>query len=367
MNKSTKLRIIGMTLLIVLFISLISVAIVIENNSKTIVIGDDVELDNGIHELPKNVIFAVSNTEPINAPFEEKGVILTCTVKPDNATNKTINFKIEWVNPESDWANGKNISSYLTLEPVLNEFTAQLICKAPFGEQAKITATSESNTDKFATCIVNFKNRLLDLKLNVYDVYNGKNEFLGTADREMWHPSDSAVNSHFASVLLPYYFNMNTTENTDKVLCRFVFEPVWGIGTISDEIVVSVENMEFKYAESIMIKWRAYKKDIDFSNVGLNMKEEGGTYNDGYNYETWWFVYMHLGYYISTAEDVCIWNSYMNEVVSAGQCVFFMTFKNIKVDGQLYKSNSTYCVGLTSEALKVAVESVAIDNGDIAI
>lgn len=176
MSRVTKTKIIVMTMLIVIFAALVSVAIVIENKSNVIAIGDDVVLDDGIHNLPKNLVFAVADTVSEEGYFPEKSIDLTVKVTPDNATNKNIDFAIEWINPASEWASDKDLTSYLTIKKT-SATTAKLTCKAPFGERAKITATSEDNNDKKATCTIDFKSRMTNCILQFETLDGTANQY----------------------------------------------------------------------------------------------------------------------------------------------------------------------------------------------
>lgn len=83
---------------------------------------------------------------------------ITATVTPSDATNTGVYWSIEWKNGSSSWANGKSVSDYITLSSSDNSATVTL--KTAFGEQAIITAASESNPEVTATCTVDYVERL---------------------------------------------------------------------------------------------------------------------------------------------------------------------------------------------------------------
>ncbi len=83
---------------------------------------------------------------------------LTATVEPADATNGDVTWSIAWKNPDSTWASGKTLSNYITLSS--DGLTATVTVKAAFGEQAIITVRSVSNTDIYATCTVDYVERL---------------------------------------------------------------------------------------------------------------------------------------------------------------------------------------------------------------
>lgn len=83
---------------------------------------------------------------------------ITATVTPSDATNTNIDWSIAWKNAGSNWANGKNISDYITF--TFDESSATVTLRSAFGEQAIVTAASESNPEVTATCTVDYVERL---------------------------------------------------------------------------------------------------------------------------------------------------------------------------------------------------------------
>lgn len=83
---------------------------------------------------------------------------ITATVTPSDATNTGVYWSIAWKNESSGWANGKSVSDYITLSS--NDNSATVTLKTAFGEQAIITAASESNPEVTATCTVDYVERL---------------------------------------------------------------------------------------------------------------------------------------------------------------------------------------------------------------
>lgn len=83
---------------------------------------------------------------------------ITATVTPSDATNTNIDWSIAWKNGNSSWANSKNVSDYITFTFDGNSATVTL--RSAFGEQAIVTAASESNPEVTATCTVDYVERL---------------------------------------------------------------------------------------------------------------------------------------------------------------------------------------------------------------
>lgn len=75
---------------------------------------------------------------------------LTATVYPEDAKNKSVDWKLEWL----DEKNSADISEYLTLNPETDgSLTANLTCHKPFTGEALITVTSREG-NVFDTCRV---------------------------------------------------------------------------------------------------------------------------------------------------------------------------------------------------------------------
>ena len=91
----------------------------------------------------------------------EKAYTITATVKPDEATNKKVNWSLAFANAESTWAKGKSISDYVTVSVSgTTNNTAVLTCKQAFGEQILLTAVSEYDSSKSAVCTVDYEKKL---------------------------------------------------------------------------------------------------------------------------------------------------------------------------------------------------------------
>lgn len=97
----------------------------------------------------------------------EKAYTITATVKPDDATNKKVNWSLAFANAESTWAKGKNLSDYVTVTASgTTNSTAVLTCKQAFGEQILLTATSDDDSTKSAVCTVDYAQKVTNASLS---------------------------------------------------------------------------------------------------------------------------------------------------------------------------------------------------------
>ena len=104
------------------------------------------------------------------SPMAETAYQLTATITPDNATNKAVNWSVDFANPSSSWATGKTVTDYVTVTPTSDgALTANVECLQDFGEQIVVTVTSRQNPDAYATCTVDFAQRIESLSFTAGD------------------------------------------------------------------------------------------------------------------------------------------------------------------------------------------------------
>ena len=125
-----------------------------------------------VYAMPVNMMFAPkanllgagngeSGTEVISA-------MISATITPNNAANKNVDWTVEFVNAESEWAQGKEVADYMTVTPQQDgSLIATVSCFQAFGEQIKLTATSRDNPEAFASCTVDFKQQFTGIELTV--------------------------------------------------------------------------------------------------------------------------------------------------------------------------------------------------------
>ena len=99
-------------------------------------------------------------------------LFITAKVLPDNATDKSLTWSWGFKNPESEWANGKNLEDYVTF--TLDDEVLYLTCLQPFGEQIIVTATSQADETKFGRITVDYEQRAENLKISFGNVKAGE-------------------------------------------------------------------------------------------------------------------------------------------------------------------------------------------------
>lgn len=127
------------------------------------VIGESV--GNGVKLMAEKIPVAEYAAHGIS-PMAETAYTLTATITPENATNKKVDWSVEFVTPSSAWANGKTVTDYVTITPTADgALTANVECKAAFGEQIRATVVSRDNKEVSASVTIDYAQRLQDISV----------------------------------------------------------------------------------------------------------------------------------------------------------------------------------------------------------
>ena len=120
--------------------------------------------------LQRNIVSTASFEENGISPLAESAYTLTATVTPEAAANHGVDWVLNWKNPSSSWASGKNATDYVSMDISSDTKTATVSCMQPFGEQLIVTASSQDNPDAKATCTLDYAQKVLAVDLNFGDV-----------------------------------------------------------------------------------------------------------------------------------------------------------------------------------------------------
>lgn len=130
--------------------------------------GDGVTLTSGkAYVLPEALIYSASTAQSSDAG---NGILVTAVVTPSTAINKNVIWSAKFANPESEWAQQKVVTDYFTYVPESNPNTVLLKCLQPFGEQIILTAASAENSEKTASCTVDFRQKITNVSANIGNV-----------------------------------------------------------------------------------------------------------------------------------------------------------------------------------------------------
>lgn len=150
------------------------------------------------------------------SPMAETAYQLTATIQPADATDKTVDWSVSFVNPSSAWASGKTVTDYVTVTPTSDgALTANVENLQAFGEQIKVTVTSRDNAEATAECVIDYAKRLTGVAVGLS--YMAETINVNSSSEETVIPA-SFANLHYSGVT-----------------------PVEGVGTISDEFTYTVK------------------------------------------------------------------------------------------------------------------------------
>ena len=111
---------------------------------------------NGVSPMPQAMAFSVDETDGNGS------VTIIASIEPTDATNKDVEWDVQFVNPESEWASGKNVEDYISLmSDTVATGLCTVTCKQPFGEQIVVTAKSAANPEVKQSCTVDYKQKVV--------------------------------------------------------------------------------------------------------------------------------------------------------------------------------------------------------------
>ena len=104
------------------------------------------------------------------SPMAETAYQLTATITPDNATNKAVDWTVEWVSSHSGGTSESKVTEdavtdYVTVTPATDgALSATVECLQAFDTQVCVTVTSRDNTSVTANATVDYTQKLSAVK-----------------------------------------------------------------------------------------------------------------------------------------------------------------------------------------------------------
>lgn len=177
------------------------------------------------------------------SPLAETAYTLTATITPASAVDKTVDWSVAFVNPDSEWATGKTVTDYVTVTPEADgALTATVECLQAFGERITVTVTSRDMETVSADCVCNYVKRVT---------------FLGGSDNYFKYSDGD------------YVFTVNFGADKDIVFKLPSY--TLGIGTVEPKVYT------FAYRAVVNETWLdyvngftgvSYKGDVYFESIG---------------------------------------------------------------------------------------------------
>lgn len=158
------------------------------------------------------------------SPLAENAYQLTATITPANVSETKAEWSLGFVDSESKWADGKEVTDYMTLTPTSEgSLTANVAILQAYGEPIVITVKTTDGTEYSATCICDYVKRIEKINLKVpkssmsddagFDTSTGSGPYYVKL-----YPQVSATGSSLLTVSVEY-----------------------GLGTVEDELTVTVD------------------------------------------------------------------------------------------------------------------------------
>lgn len=139
---------------------------------------------------------------------------ITATVNPTSAA-QNVEWTLRWQDKTSDWAKGKNVQDYVTYS---GDSTITLECKAPFGEQIIVRATSFADNTKYGECTLDYEKRILDFSVEIREKTAGIVSAISFSDNELEYTFVPSLSLGVGTIdCVPKY----TYQFTDEFIAAF--------------------------------------------------------------------------------------------------------------------------------------------------
>lgn len=284
------------------------------------------------------------------SPQADTAFTLTATVGPDDAVNKVVDWSVAWENGESSWANGKEVTDYVTVTPTTDgAMTATATCTQAFGEKVIITAQVRDGSDDLkATCVANYVQK-----------------YLGTSFKFTNHADDDAQFDYSWSF---------TPDNLNPEIDIIQYTSLWAwlyycnaanfsyelqakLSTVyTKTLSTGIHDVQISYTGEYLSAIRAYGKTPSVSaGVFVDMTNKEFTTGDLF------FPTEPKRYMPQNASE---WTSYRNSLKSnAGKVMFKIKCQSMFAAGDVRET--VYEVKISSRSLDQLATSISLDKGEI--
>lgn len=147
----------------------------------------------------------------------EGSVVVTATITPATASNKKVDWSLSWKNPSSIWANGKNVTDYVSVTPDSDgSLTATVKALKAFSEQIILTCTARENANIKSTCSIDYSKKIVDIAVSIQKDGSAVEALEWTNDGNTY---DIVLDTTFSEGTVEYSYNYNyTLEATDTFI-----------------------------------------------------------------------------------------------------------------------------------------------------
>lgn len=205
-----------------------------------------------------------------------KEVVVQATVTPENAANKEVDWSLQWNEPSSEWANGKDVNDYVFVLPSSDgSTTATVSATKPFGEKIILKCTSRDNSNVFATCTLDYAKKVSSIDIVIKN--NGE-----TADGIFWSADGQTYDIEF----VPTYDEAYTVDDSFDFTCSII---------ATDEFIESVQVQSSFYGpdgssfiqQNLVSKKTSTLSDLKIVSSYQNLTESYLSFLSGQNAVSW--------------------------------------------------------------------------------
>jgi hypothetical protein len=310
------------------------------------------------------------------AAVADNSQTITAVVTPAEATNKTMEWSVEWKNASSTWATGKTVTSYVTVTPTsTGAMTATVTCKAAFSEPVIVKAAIKDDSGIYGTCQVDYARKVTgtNLTLNIGASYTN----VGTGEWVL-QTSNTAPTVAFPSLTSTV---LNDAQGWVFGACNYD-----GGGTKlharEDEVTITtvkgdtytVDNLSSLTTKAYVLGSTAYFSALStagFSPSGsantyyeLNYKNTSGSVNGTHISfgDVLYGKFMTAGGTTASNPTLSKWNNFRNALASnASTATINLKFETLQ--GSTVVATTVYTIRFTTASLAVRAESVSFSSG----
>ena len=222
-----------------------------------------------VYAMPARMMYtSAATTAADGTTVSSSPITLEATITPDTATDKSVKWSVAFVNPSSEWATDKTVTDYVSVSS--SGLTCTVTCHQAFGEQIKITVTSNDNPEATDSCVVDYLKRVEDVTFALSDGTSVKNRNALRSPNE----DGSADNADYWATEVDWTFDGNGETLTYDI------EVVEGVGTVSGNY--SVSNVSFNLNSEAFVP-DPYAFADWYYEAGICRHENGEKYQLNYD------------------------------------------------------------------------------------